>query len=147
MYVSYETFLENTLGAVPMQPTTDAETQKPSITEEEYVRLAPMADLIIDHWTLDRVGRAVRNGEDLPASVITLYVALVETIPGIMDGVNPSKGGLVSSFSNGIDSYTFEVTPNLEQQLKNTLGWLVDMLPPEWGNVIASQYGVYPHES
>lgn len=141
MYVSYETFLENTLGAVPMQPTTDAEPSKPGITEEEYVRLAPMADLIIDHWTLDRVGRAVKNGEDLPASVVTLYVALVENIPAIMDGVNPSKGGLVSSFSNGIDSYTFEVTPNLEQQLQNTLGWMLDLLPVEWISAVVGFEG------
>lgn len=141
MYVSYETFLENTLGAVPMQPTTDAEPQKQSITEEEYVKLAPMADLIIDHWTLDRVGRAVRNGEDLPAPVVTLYVALIDRIPTIMDATTPESGGTIKTFSNGIDTFTFNVTSNVLEQLRGSLGWLLDLLPVEWLSACVSFEG------
>ena len=141
MYVSYEQFLENTVAAVPMQPTTDAEPVKADITEEQYVRLAPMADLVIDDWTLDRVGRAVRNGEDLPPAVITLYCAMIETLPGIMEGVKPGKGGLVSSFSNGIDSFSFAVTPDISEQLENTLGWMRDLLPIEWCSAVVGFEG------
>lgn len=119
MYVPFDRFEELTLG--------DGD-----ITEEFYAKAAPMADAIIDHWTLDRVGRAVRNDEELPEIVEALYVKIVESLPAVMDGVKMGKGGLVSSFSNGIDSYTFDVSDTVEKRLKDTIGWMVGMLPVEW---------------
>lgn len=117
MYVSYEQF-----QAVGMA----------ELSEEEYARLAPMADLVIDNWTLDRVGRAVKNGEELPQSVQVLYCAIVEAMPDILQNTKPGKGGLVTSFSNGIDSYSFDVTQTVGQQLEQSLGWMVGLLPVEW---------------
>ena len=119
MHVDYETFEKLTLG--------DGD-----IPEEAYSKMAPMADAIIDHWTLGRVGMAVKDGEDLPDIVITLYVKVIESIPDLMDGTKVGKGGLVSSFSNGIDEYTFDVSETIQQQMTNRFGWMLDLLPVEW---------------
>lgn len=117
MYVDFETF---------------DKTGMADIGEEEYARLAPMADLVIDHWTLDRVGNAHRRGEELPSCVVALYCAIVEALPVVIEGSKPSKGGLVTSFSNGIDSYSFDVSETVDQQLWRSLGWMADLLPVEW---------------
>lgn len=127
MYVSWDTFEELTLGN--------------DITEEQYVRLAPMADLIIDHWTLDRVGRAVKNDEELPDSVNTLYAAIVENLPALIENGKVQTGGLVSSFSNGIDSYSFDMSAGIEEQLHKSLGWMLDLLPVEWISACVSFEG------
>lgn len=123
MYIAFDEFKRITL--------LDA-SDGGDFTEEMYERVAPMADLIIDNWTLDRVGRAVKNGEDLPSSVKTLYVKIVESLPAIMDNSKVSVGGLVSSFSNGIDSYTFDVTTGMMEQLHQSIGWMLNLLPVEW---------------
>ena len=120
MYVSFDDFEALTIS---------------DISEEEYAKVAPMADAIIDHWTLERVGKAVRNDEDLPDIVKTLYVKVVESVPDILDGTKIGKGGLVSSFSNGIDSYSFDVTDGMEDRLFKQFGWMLDLLPVEWGSV------------
>ena len=126
MYIPFETFAELTLGDV-----TDPSN---GINETTYKKLAPMADAIIDHWTLDRVGKAVKNGEELPDIVKTIYVKIVESLPDIMDGTKIGKGGLVSSFSNGIDSYSFDVSETMEEKMLKQFGWMLDMLPVEWGS-------------
>lgn len=101
------------------------------LTEPEYERLAPFADLIIDHWTLGRVGRADRYGEDLPDSVKVLYAATVDALPSIL---SESKGGeRVTSFSNGVDSFTF-ANATLQQRLSEQLGWMLSLLPIEWSS-------------
>lgn len=133
MYVSWEDFSDHTLGS------TDGD--KPDYTEDTYNRLAPMADALIDNWTLGRVGRAVRNGETLPDSVVTLYVAIIEQLPAVIENGKVSKGGLVSSFSNGIDSFTFETTKKISDTLYESLGWMVDLLPIEWCSAVVSFEG------
>lgn len=117
MYVSFEKFAESGIS---------------ELSADEYAKLAPMADLVIDHWTLDRVGAAVRGGEELPPSVTAIYCAIIEALPNILSNSKPGKGGLVTSFSNGIDSYSFDVTSTVEEQLESSLGWMVDLLPVEW---------------
>lgn len=114
MYISYDDFSQITIG---------------EITEEEYIRIAPMADAIIDDWTLGRVGKAVNNNEELPQVVKTVYTSICEHIPSILEG---SKGNLISSFSNGVDDYTFEVTPDVTERMQNELGWMAHLLPVEW---------------
>ena len=133
MYVPFETFTELTLG--------DTSDSTQGITEGQYAKVAPMADAIIDHWTLERVGRAVRNGEELPDVIVTIYVKIIEALPDIMDGTKIGKGGLVSSFSNGIDSYSFDVSQTMEDQLKSRFGWMLDLLPVEWGSECVSFEG------
>lgn len=126
MYVPYNVFTEHGMA---------------DLSEDEYKRLAPMADLVIDHWTLERVGRAVRNGDELPDSVVTLYCAIVEALPTIIEGSRPSKGGLVTSFSNGIDSYSFDVSETVEQKLRRSVGWMAELLPVEWVSAAAAYEG------
>lgn len=126
MYMTYERFSEVGLA---------------ELSEAEYGRLAPVADLVIDNWTLGRVGSASKAGEELPASVETLYCAIIEGLPAIIDGSKPQQGGLVTSFSNGIDSYSFDVSQTAEQQLWSSLGWMVELLPVEWVSAVVSFEG------
>ena len=121
MYIDFDTFESMTLG--------DGD-----IPEDVYSKVAPMADAIIDHWTLGRVGRAVANGEELPEAVKLVYVKIIESVPDILDGTKVGKGGLVSSFSNGIDSYSFDVSESMEQQMLNRFGWMLELLPVEWSS-------------
>lgn len=136
MYVSWDDFATLTLGYVVSTPNEmgedNPESVKPDYTQEEYMRLAPLADAIIDEWTLDRVGRAVRNGEELPEIVRTLYVAIIENLPAVIENGKVQTGGLVSSFSNGIDSYSFDVDSSVRDELKRSIGWMLDLLPVEW---------------
>lgn len=103
-----------------------------SLTEKEYEELAPLADAIIDDWTLERVGRAVRNGEELPEVVQTLYRAIIQSLPNLIANSEVSKGSKVSSFSNGVDSFSFDTESGASEQLKSSLGWMLELLPVEW---------------
>lgn len=115
MYVTFEQYSETALD-----PTVDA---------ARYAALAPYADLAIDHWTVDRVGRAHAAGETLPDCVVAVYVAAIEALPAILAD---SKGGdRVASFSNGVDTFTFE-NADAVSRLSDQLSWLVNMLPVEW---------------
>lgn len=125
MHVSYEEFKSVTLG---------------DMTEDEFARLAPMADVVIDHWTLGRVGREVSKGASLPDSVVIVYAAVVEALPAVLDD-SKAGGGLVSSFSNGVDSYSFDVSETVEQQLSRTVGWMAHLLPVEWSSGVVSYEG------
>lgn len=125
MYVSYEKFESLTLGET---------------TEEEFARLAPMADVVIDHWTLGRVGREASKGASLPDSVAVVYAAIVEALPAALES-SKAGGGLVSSFSNGVDSYSFDVSETVEQQLSRTVGWMARLLPVEWSSGVVSYEG------
>lgn len=145
MYVSFEDFATVTLGNVAVNPDEKGEDNpqsvKPDMTEEQYIRLAPIADAIIDNWTLERVGRAVKNGEELPQIVVVLYVSIVENLPALIENSKMGKGGLVSSFSNGTDSFSFDVTSTMQAQLYQSIGWMVDLLPIEWCSRVASFEG------
>lgn len=99
------------------------------LTEPEYERLAPFADLIIDHWTLGRAGRASAANEELPESLQALYSAAVEAVPSIREEMG--AGDRVASFSNGVDSFTFENLA-IEAKLRERLGWMLSLLPVEW---------------
>ena len=100
-----------------------------SVTEDDYERMSPIADLIVDHWTLGRIGRASACDEELPDGVKALYGAVIEALPTAMA---ESRGGeRVKSFSNGVDSFTFELS-TVSKRLEDQLGWMLDMLPVEW---------------
>lgn len=118
MYVSYETFVSRTIA-------------EEFPTEEEYARLAPVADLVVDEWTMGRVGRTVADGDDLPDPVVTLYCAVVESIPGAVQG-GKASGELVKSFSNGVDKFEFEDGGDAMARLERSCMWMLGLLPVEW---------------
>lgn len=99
------------------------------VTETDYERYAPVADLIVDHWTLGRIGRASASGEALPDAVKVLYVSVIESLPSAMSEVR--GGDRVKAFSNGVDSFTFEIEA-IDKRLRDQVGWLFDLLPVEW---------------
>lgn len=108
------------------------------VTETDYERYAHVADLITDHWTLGRIGRASADGEELPDAVKVLYVSVIESLPSVM---KEAKGGdRVKAFSNGVDSFTFEIEA-VDKRLRDQVGWLVDLLPVEWVSACVSFEG------
>lgn len=102
------------------------------VDEERFAALAPLADAVLDSWTLGRASRAADDGRDMPSVVATLYAAVVDALPS---AVEASHGGeRVTSFSNGVDSYSFDVQ-SVGDELESRLGWLVQALPVEWCSV------------
>lgn len=138
MYLSYEDYLAAQLGGIPSNE--DTEVPKPQLDEAGYISAAPIADAIIDDWTLGRVGKAVANGEALPAIVQTVYFAICNSVPGLMEGSKVGNSP-ISSFSNGIDSYGFAVTSEVSKQLRDSIGWMVELLPVEWCSACVSFEG------
>lgn len=131
MFVDYATFNEKWSAS--------------KISEDEYERLAPIADSLVDSWTYERVGNAVADGVELPDSIVTLYCLTIKNLPAYMEAA--SEGGhSVASFSNGVDSYTFKDGETLSSVMRSQLGWYVDTLI-EWTSAVACEYGVYPHAS
>lgn len=99
------------------------------VTETNYERYAYVADIVVDHWTLGRIGRAFAAGEELPDAVKVLYVSVIESLLSVMKEV--TGGDRVKAFSNGVDSFTFEIE-TVDKRLRDQVGWLADMLPVEW---------------
>lgn len=124
MYVSFETY----------------EQRAGKLSADDYEKAAPIADLVIDHWTLDRVGMAVSKGEELPDSVITVYCSIIDSVPSLMEASTVGANE-VSSFSNGIDSYGFETNKTVADKAQSSLGWMMEMLPVEWISSVVSYEG------
>lgn len=120
MYVDYETYQQIGLA---------------DVKESAYPRMAMLADAMIDHVTLDRVGNAVKNGEDLPDCVKVAYCAIIDEMPRV---VADRKGERVSSFSNGVDSFSFDLTVSETDRIINSVVW---MLPVEWISAVVSFEG------
>lgn len=113
MYVNYSDFTEYAIG---------------SVEYETFARVAPLADAVLDHWTLGRAGAAISAEEELPPVVVALWCAIAEALPSVMEEAT-GKGGRVSSFSNGVDSFTFAA---VDDALAERVGWMLQMLPVEW---------------
>ena len=75
---------------------------------------------------------------ELPDAVKVLYGAIIEALPAVLGGVR--GGERVASFSNGVDSFTFDLA-SIDAQLDGQLGWLLDMLPVEWMSECAAYEG------
>ena len=95
-----------------------------TMDEAEYARKSAYADAYIDSITLDRVGKAVANGEELPQQVKLVYTLIVDDIDAVT-----ATGDRVSSFSNGEDSYSFDMSEDSAARIYATASAL---LPVEW---------------
>ena len=126
MYLSYKDFQK--LG-------------NPSMSEQEYRSACAIADAVIDDWTLGRVGRAYEADEEIPDMVLRLYAAIVESVPAMTESSKVEKGEPVSSFSNGVDTFTFSASEPMDQRLRRSVGWMLDLLPVEWVSGVASYEG------
>lgn len=117
MYVSYEEYESLTLA------------DNLTLDEATYSRYAAVADAIIDDWTLERVGRAVAAGEQLPAVVQLAYSAIISACPALAK--SSEQGERLTSFSNGVDSFGFDVA-SVASELKERISWAYALLPIEW---------------
>ena len=126
MYLSYKNF-QKLSGSI--------------MTEQEYRSACAIADAVIDDWTLGRVGRAYEADEEIPETVTRLYCAIVESVPAMLESAKVGKGEPVSSFSNGVDTFTFATGDTMGQRLRRQLGWMLELLPVEWVSCVASYKG------
>lgn len=118
MYVAYAEYAETAFASA-----------ENAVSEEDYPRLAALADAVVDAWTYGRVGDAVGHGEELPYSVRALYAAVVNNGRSLVEESSSGSGDVVSSFSNGVDSYSFDVDSDTVKRLESSLGWMIDALP------------------
>lgn len=109
------------------------------LTPEEYSSRALQADYMINNITLDRVKRAVDKGQELPDIIEEVYYKIVNEL----DAFN-GDSERVTSFSNGVDSYSFDVTKTDKERIYE---WAVELLPIEWCSVCVSYEGGYESES
>lgn len=94
------------------------------MSEDEYTRKSAYADAYIDSVTLDRVGKAVADNEELPQSVKLVYCLIIDETEAFT-----STGERVSSYSNGEDSYSFDLSDDAQTRIEQTAYML---LPVEW---------------
>ena len=125
MYVDYATYSSNPFGG--------------KVTEDEYTGYSSIADAVIDEWTFGRVGLEVADGGALPYSVASLYCAIVSGIPALVDESAGVGGSVLTSFSNGVDSYGFDVSSQVSDRLWSSLRWLHDSLPLRYTSTVANQ--------
>lgn len=120
MYVPFDTY-ENSVYAA-------------EITEEEYERISELADMVLDSWTYHRAQQANVRGETFPREATALYCAIVAGIPDLIESAKEGMSGSMplSSFSNGVDSYSFEAADYIADELKGSLQWMIDALPIGW---------------
>lgn len=121
MYLDFETYANS--------PFADA-----SMDEASYRRASALADATIDEITLGRVGETVANGETLPPQVVSLYSALATNARKTADSIAKGEGSeaALSSFSNGVDSYSFDTDSDEHTRLMESVSPLVDALPVGW---------------
>lgn len=138
MYVSYEDYLTIKHGYVAVTPDEKGEDNpKPvevEMPKDAYMQLSIWADSIIDNWLLGRVGKAIECGCEIPVQVVSLYCAIIDNLPSMLESSRDSSGSVVSSFSNGLDSYSFDLAKTTSDALKETLSWMVEALPFPWSS-------------
>lgn len=125
MYVDYATYSKSPFGG--------------KVAEDDYASYSALADSVIDSWTFGRVGEEVAGGGELPQQVTSLYSAIVSGIPALVDESAGVGGSALTSFSNGVDSYGFDVTIQVADRLWSSLRWLYDALPLRYVSSAANQ--------
>ena len=125
MYVTFEQF---------------AKTPFAGMTADEYARAAQLADMLVDHWTLGRVGACRALGHELPAAVVTAYAAVAAAVPPALEESSAAGGRLVS-YSDGVDSYGFAAAADAMSAVWERAGWAVEALPVEWLSAAVSYGG------
>lgn len=115
------------------------------VSEQDYPRLSAYADALIDGMTLNRVGRAVGDGLELPDEVERLYCAIVTALPSAIEEMT-SVGGELTSFSNGVDSYSFSERGPVQAKMEDSLSCLIDALPLCWTSVAVGEPGRCWHD-
>ena len=78
-----------------------------SLAEADFSRLENKAEMLLDDWTLDRI-------RFMPAP-LPAYVAVAMT--EIVDALAKLGGERVTSFSNGVTSFSFDVSKSDESAL------------------------------
>ena len=77
------------------------------MSEDEFSSVEPYAESILDGMTLNRIKSGDSEKGD-PSAVTRAMVVLVDYVPQIREAFKShASGSEVSSFSNGVDSFSF----------------------------------------
>lgn len=120
MYVSFETYSANPYAV--------------DMPEDEYTRYSELADMVLDSWTFHRAQQAFVRGEKFPKEAVALYCAVIASVPVLIENATEGATGhvVLTSFSNGVDDYSFEASDFVADELKGSLQWMIDALPVGW---------------
>lgn len=111
MYLTYEEYRE--MGG--------------SLSETAYPRFERKAEYYMDYWTLDRIKKL----EEIPECAKDAMFEVIENLPSL-------DGERVTSFSNGVNSFSFDTTTNeLDRLYQKVKG----MLPVELISAVVSYEG------
>lgn len=85
-----------------------------AVPQAEFASCERRARALLDDWTLGRVRRMADAGDELPACVKDAMCVMVDAMPGL-------SGDRVSSFGNGVDSFTFDTSRDELAELYDTV--------------------------
>lgn len=97
-----------------------------SLSQEGFDRAEPFAESVLDNATLNRL-KDERSEKGDPSAVLRAMAILIERADSIREGFAGSK---VTSFSNGVDSFSFADTAG-NDALSSTLAEVSLILPVE----------------
>lgn len=89
-----------------------------SVSEADFPRMERRAERLLDDWTM---GRIRRMQQPLPPYVAEAMTEIVDALPGM-------EGERVTSFSNGVTSFAFDVSKSEESSLYDEVARIV---PPQ----------------
>lgn len=98
-----------------------------SLNETAYPRFERKAEYYMDNWTLDRI----KNLEEIPECVKDAMFEVIEQLPSL-------DGDRVASFSNGVNSFSFDTSTSDLDSLYNKVKV---MLPVELISAVVSYEG------
>lgn len=124
MLVPYETYLYYTPSEVAQ------------ISESQYKRAAITADAFVSAQTLGRAEEVEYTS--WPDALVMAYCLAIDSTYSTFN----QSGEVVSSFSNGVDSFTFDNSKTVAERLLSDVQPLIDALPIEWISRVANYGGV-----
>lgn len=98
-----------------------------TLSEGAYSRFERKAEYYLDYWTLDRI----KNFEEIPECVKDAMFEVIEKLPSL-------DGERVTSFSNGVNSFSFDTSTSDLDSLYNKIKV---MLPVELISAVVSYEG------
>lgn len=74
-----------------------------AVSEQDFQQAERRARALMDDWTMGRVRAMQEAGDPVPECVKEAMCVAVDAVPGL-------SGERVSSFDNGVDSFTFDTS-------------------------------------
>lgn len=95
------------------------------LAEQDFAKAGERAEFVLDTWTF---GRLQGDGNELLERYAKPVKFVMRRLVDVPETAIGGGGDRVSSFSNGVDSFGFDVSKSESSQLYESLYWY---LPPE----------------